>query len=225
MIVEHARVNWENFVPKVVKTLILGSFNPNNPGHNTNYYYGRNSNFLWKAIGDVLFENQQHFLANNELNIELARETMEEYQFCFLDLIDNIEVTGQNFQHVNQFLQENIFANFSDDKLFTTNANFLGNKINIQRNYNQHVLNFINENSPENILHTLGKNRISGNFITKPIEAGLGQIGFQGFINQIVQNCNYFEPISYSPSGHAVNAGAPEYYNNLKNWLRINLNL
>ncbi len=31
MIIEHASVNWENYIPKNVKTLVLGSFNPNNP--------------------------------------------------------------------------------------------------------------------------------------------------------------------------------------------------
>jgi hypothetical protein len=225
MIVEHAKVNWENFVPKVVKILILGSFNPNNPVNNTNYYYGRYSNFLWKAIGDILFENQQHFFVNGDLNIELAKDTMEKYQFCFLDLISDIKITGHNVQHEINFKNARIDIGFSDSVLFTTKTNFQGNNVNIERNYNQLILDFINENSTDKIIHTLGNNRISVNFITNPIEAGLGQNGFQGLINQIVQNYNYFEPISYSPSGHAVNAGGSEYYNNLKSWLQINLNL
>lgn len=81
MIIEHASVNWENYIPKNVKTLILGSFNPNNLNNNTDYYYGRSSNYFWKVIADILNYNEDYFCGNLERKVEI----MEKYGFCFLD--------------------------------------------------------------------------------------------------------------------------------------------
>ena len=136
MIIQHARENWGNFIPKKVKTLILGSFNPSNLGNNANYYYGRRRNYFWKAIGDILYNNQFHFFINGDLNTEIAFQIMEEYQFYFFDLITNIVLIGNNVEHETNFCEEKIFTGFSDTVLFTNNANYQNNNINIQRNYN-----------------------------------------------------------------------------------------
>lgn len=227
MIIQHASENWNNFIPKNVKTLILGSFNPLNPEEhlNTDYYYGRSSNYFWKAIGDILYDNQQHYFNNGQLNTELAFQTMETYQFCFLDLISSIAITGNNEQHEINFVQERIYTNFEDSALFTTNTAFQNQNINIQRNYNQEILNFVQVHNPEKLIHTLGNNRITQNLVANPLENALLHNGFQGFINNILEVANYFESISYSPSGRAVRAGNQDYYQNLKNWLQENLNL
>ena len=108
MIIEHAYVNWENYIPKNLKTLILGSFNPNNEGQNANYYYGRSSNYFWKAIGEILFENQIYYFNDNQLNNHLVYQTMEKHQFCFYDLIKLINVTGVNEQHEENFINSKI---------------------------------------------------------------------------------------------------------------------
>ena len=144
MIINHASENWGNFIPKKVKTLVLGSFNPNNHmGQNANYYYGRNTNYMWKAIGDILYGNQQFFFNNGLLNNELAFQTMNKYSFCFLDLISSIQITGNNEQHENNFRAERIYNGFRDSVLFTTNTNFENFNINIQRNYNQNIISFL----------------------------------------------------------------------------------
>lgn len=218
MIIEHASVNWKNYIPKKVKTLVLGSFNPNNPLNNTDYFYGRSSNYFWKFIADILEFNEDYFCGNYERKVEV----MEKYGFCFLDLISSISVNGINENHENNFKNVKIFTEYSDGVLFTTNTNFRGHNINVQRIYNIEILNFINAHYPKRIIHTLGNTRINNNFQSRPVE-------LQNFINQILdiseQSNAIFNPISYSPSGRAVRVGGINYYQNLKNWLQDNLEL
>lgn len=221
MIIEHASVNWENYIPKNVKTLILGSFNPNNLNNNTDYYYGRSSNYFWKVIANILNYNEDYFCGNLERKVEI----MEKYGFCFLDLISSISVTGINENHENNFKNVKIFTEYSDGVLFTTNTNFRGHNINVQRIYNIEILNFINVHYPKRIIHTLGNNTIDNEFNTKKKENNLGINGFQGFINLIIESCEYFEPISLSPSGRAVRVGGQNYYENLKIWIQNNLEI
>lgn len=218
MIIEHASVNWKNYIPKKVKTLVLGSFNPNNPLNNTDYFYGRSSNYFWKFIADILEFNEDYFCGNYERKVEV----MEKYGFCFLDLISSISVNGINENHEYNFKNDKIFKEYSDGVLFTSNTNFRGHNINVQRIYNIEILNFINAHYPKRIIHTLGNTRINNNFHSKPVE-------LQNFINQILaiseQSNAIFNPISYSPSGRAVRVGGINYYQNLKNWLQDNLEL
>lgn len=223
MIINHASKNWENFIPTKVKTLVLGSFNPLNPidNLNTDYYYGRSSNYFWKVIADILGENEDYFCGN----LERKREIMEKYEFCFLDLISSITITGLNQLHETNFRDLKIFAEFSDSVLFTSDTNFQGNNINVQRNYNHDIFEFIEINKPNLIIHTLGNNTIKINLTTKPKENNLGINGFQGFVDLIVDNCEHFEPISKSPSGRAVRVGGQNHYQNLKEWLQNNLEL
>lgn len=218
MIIEHASVNWKNYIPKKVKTLVLGLFNPNNPLNNTDYFYGRSSNYFWKVIADILEFNEDYFCGNYERKVEV----MEKYGFCFLDLISSISVNGINENHENNFKNVKIFKEYSDGVLFTSNTNFRGHNINVQRIYNIEILNFINAHYPKRIIHTLGNTRINNNFHSRPVE-------LQNFINQILaiseQSNAIFNPISYSPSGRAVRVGGINYYQNLKNWLQDNLEL
>ena len=83
--------NWINpDEMKDFKTLILGSFNPFNPNiiQNTDYYYGRCTNHFWKSIARNLNINENYFCGNLERKIEL----MNKYKFCFLDIIDSLEI-------------------------------------------------------------------------------------------------------------------------------------
>lgn len=218
MIIQHACENWENFIPKKVKTLILGSFNPSNFGNNVYYYYGRRRNYFWKAIGDILFNNQFHFFINGDLNTQLAFQIMEEHQFCFFDLITNIVLIGNNAEHETNFCEEKIFTGFSDTVLFTNNTNYQNNNINIQRNYNNYIITFINEYLPKKIFHTLGNTTIDQNFHSNIQD--LNQ-----FLNQLSNICNQtnsqIDPKSISPSQTNINRNGN--YEELKFWLNQNL--
>lgn len=227
MLINHANINWnivEYEIFKNAKTLILGSFNPNQPNQNdnTDYYYGRNSNYFWKVLGAIIHENESHY----HNNIEHKITAMLEYKFCFSDIVESIEVECLNnpaLEHL--FVDTKIFKNFSDSILFTSNPNFNNNIINIVRNYNINIPDLINQYpNISRIIHTLGNSRISQDFITNPIENNIvGNLGFQAVINQIVNLDIDFNPISFSPSQIAVNRGGQVYRNNLAGWLQYNI--
>jgi len=116
MIVRHAALenNWNTIeILQNADKLILGSFNPYNiNGDNADFYYGRCTNYLWKAIAELSNLNPNIFFNNLELKLEY----MYRYKFCFLDVIDSIEIECQGINEliINNFLYQNIHTGFSD---------------------------------------------------------------------------------------------------------------
>jgi hypothetical protein len=228
MIIRHSASvnNWNQ--PEILRnaqTLILGSFNPFNPnGHNTDYYYGRSSNYLWKAIATLANMDQNIFQDNTQLKLDF----MFEHRFCFLDVIDSIEISiGQNQNEIlNDFVERKIYTEFSDQVLFTGKTTFQETPILVRRNYNEDVIDLLNLGDVSRVFHTMGNGTIDANFNTKWKENYLGANGFQGFMNRIsnYDNVNMIGQ-SFSPSGRAVKIGGPNYFINLKNWLNENLQI
>lgn len=208
------------------KTLILGSFNPFNPnGDNTDYYYGRYTNYFWRALAEITNRHPNYFFNHLELKLEF----MVNHKFCFLDVINSIEILSGNNQEVpiNNFVQRKILTEFSDQVLFTTRTTFEDTLISVTRTYNNDIIPILQQGNIQRIIHTMGNNTIGLNFETKWKENNFGINGFQGFINSI-RNLNQdidFVAQSYSPSGRAVKVGGQDYLNELKIWLNENLNL
>jgi hypothetical protein len=227
MIIQHNSIeaDWDNEeVLNNAETLILGSFNPFNPsGGNPNFYYGRKTNYLWKIIGEVLHNDSNYYFDN----IKRKYDVMIEKKFCFLDIINSIEVANieEDDNLLNSFIKEKIFTNFSDSVLFTKKTSYLQKSIFIKRVYNFKVQNLLDKRKINKIIHTLGNNTIKINFDTKWKENNLGENGFQGYINSLVNFDINFIPISYSPSQLVVNREGTGYQNNLRNWLIENLTL
>lgn len=222
MIIRHVALENEwnrNDVLQNAKKLILGSFNPYNPnGDNADYYYGRSTNYFWKAIAEIHNMNPNIFF--NNLNLKL--EYMHEYKFCFSDIINSVEINSQNVNELalNRFIDQKIHSEFSDQVLFTSRTSFENNQITLERSYNSNILSLLEEGRILKIIHTMGNNTIGRNLITSPKEIALGINGFQGYINEIIGNLNStFVPQSFSPSARAVNTGGLIYYNGLKAWL------
>ncbi len=222
MIVRHVALEneWnttENL--QYAQRLILGTFNPYNiNGENTDYYYGRRTNYFWKAIAELNDLDGNIFFNNLHLKLEY----MHRYRFCFLDVIDTIEIDCDDNKEliINDFINQKIYNEFSDQVLFTTRTSFENTKITLRRTYNNNILNLIRFGGIEKIIHTMGNNTIGIDFKTKWQEKRIGANGFQGFINQIRNHNNInFIRQSYSPSGRAVKTGGRNYYNGLKNWL------
>lgn len=217
--------NWIN--PEEIKeatTLILGSFNPFNPiGQNTDYYYGRQSNYFWKVVATSLEMNEDYFADNLENKLKV----MKEYKFCFLDVISSIEVSSpdRNEELIDDYVENKIFSNYLDQTLFTTKTSFKGQEIRIKRNYNHSVTSLLNNGNFKKVIHTMGNNRISTALRAVPLEKKLEKDGFQGYINAINDLGVTFEPLSFSPSGYAVHSGGKEHSINLNNWLSSNLGL
>src|SRR5690606_32954128 len=163
-------LNWPK--PTVVqnpKTLILGSLNPFNPilgANQTDYYYGRRRNYLWKGIAFNLNLPLNYFFIDSEgLNsLQKKIKCMQKYKFCFLDLIDKIKYYCENENILNQYLTIKIYSGFGDNELFRNDTfNFQQTQIKKTLIFNQEILNTINKTNK--IIHTLGNNRISENFV------------------------------------------------------------
>jgi hypothetical protein len=222
MIVRHVALEneWNRIeVLQNAQKLILGSFNPYNPnGDNADYYYGRSTNYFWKAIAEINNLNPNIFF--NNLNLKL--EYMNDYKFCFFDIINSVEITSRDNNELvlNRFIYQKIHTEFSDKVLFTTRTSFENNQITLVRRYNRSILTLLQEGRISKIIHTMGNNTIGSNLITSPKENTLGDNGFQGLVNAIIGNQNStFVPQSFSPSGRAIKTGGLTYYNGLKAWL------
>lgn len=198
--------------------LVLGSFNPHNPTNNTDFYYGRCSNFFWKVIAEIEGKNEQHYCNN----IQLKMEAMEKYSFCFLDLIDSIEISSTNAdtQIIEDFVENKIYTGYSDSVLFTSNTAYKNTTINVKRTYNKMVLDVLDRGNLKKLVHTLGNSRIDEEFITKPVETRFGDDGFQGYWNSIINRNKDVEVIrkSYSPSAYAVRKLNKVNYASMKSW-------
>ena len=203
--------------------LVLGSFNPYNPSNNTDFYYGRCSNFFWKIIAQIEGKNEQHYCNNLQLKIE----AMEKYSFCFLDLIDSIEISSSNAdsQLIEDFVENKIYTGYSDSVLFTANTAYKNTTIKVERTYNKLVLDVLEKGKINKVVHTLGNTRISEQFKTNPVERALQADGFQGYWNSIVNRKKNIEIIrkSYIPSAYAVRRLGAENYLNMKMWFETNI--
>ena len=107
MIVRHVALENEwntNENLQNAQKLILGSFNPYNiNGDNTDYFYGRCTNYFWKALAELNNLNPNIFFNNLDLKLEY----MHRYRFCFMDVIDSIviECQGNNELIINKVTQ------------------------------------------------------------------------------------------------------------------------
>jgi hypothetical protein len=206
------------------ETLVLGSFNPHNPnGNNADFYYGRYSNFLWKVIA-VLTNKDEQFYCNR---LDRKIEAMQEYSFCFLDLISSIEVSTNTTDEsiTDHFLDQKIFSGYSDNVLFTTQTTFQNQKVQVKRNYNEEIGPILKNGKFKRVIHTLGNTTINQDLKTKPLEKNRKDSGFQGYWNKVIASSNTttFIRESYSPSAYAIRKLGGENYNQLTKWIGSNL--
>ncbi len=229
MIIKHAAIedNWLNEkVTKLLynsKTLVLGSFNPNNQGNNTDFYYGRCSNYFWKVIADIEGKKEQYYCNSIQNKIE----AMEKHSFCFLDLIDSIEISSKSSDSniIKDFVQNKIYTGYSDSVLFTSNTSYRKNKVSVKRTYNKSVIDVLKNGTVKKVVHTLGNSTISKEFNTKPIEKAMGNEGFQGYWNSLLNSKKSIDFIeeSYSPSAYAVRRLGEKNYSKMKSWFETHL--
>jgi hypothetical protein len=211
------------------KTLVLGSFNPfENKTKSVDYYYGRYKNHFWRSIAIILDKDEEYFF-DNQKGFERKNEIMQNRFICF-DVIDSINFKSVNQSLLDDYLKNEIFSNYSDQKIWTSITKYKNNdSIQIIRNYNQSIIDFLNSNnSIKKVIHTMGVNRISEES-TNPKEAKLLDSGFNGFIKKVRKICKQknidFILESYSPSDYAVKNGKTKKDDLilwLKNYLWLN---
>jgi hypothetical protein len=210
------------------KTLVLGSFNPfNENSESVDYYYGRSSNYFWRSIASVIGRDEECFFGNKS-GLMNKIEIMQN-RFCCMDVINHITFNTENEQILESYIQNEIYANFLDQKIWTSRTNYTGsNSILISREYNQRIIDFLQNNqSITKIIHTMGSNRINEKTVY-PKENRLGQSGLNGYFNSIKEICKSkgIEIIyeSWSPSAYAIRRGSTDKVT-LQNWLKQHLNL
>ena len=181
MIINHASIElgWDNEdIIRNARVLVLGSFNPFNPQNEkkSKYYYSRKTNYFWKYIANHLDIKESELQENNKLKLEI----MDTFHFCCLDIINSIEIISKNndFNIEQDYAINNIFKNFSDNKLFVSKPRNIN--VQLRRNYNFTILDILKDGNFNKVIHTMGNERITQDFITKP--KGLL---FQKLINQI----------------------------------------
>lgn len=210
------------------KTIVLGSFNPyENNNKIVDYYYGRSTNHFWKAIAELTNKDTNYFF-DTQFGLQRKIEIMQN-RFCCLDVIDSIDFTCQDQNTLRQYLSNEIFSNFADQKIWVSKTAYTNkNEILLSRNYNQLVIDSLKtSNSIKKIIHTMGNQRISSNSVN-PKEKQKGINGFSGYIQVIKEICAEhnitFVEESYSPSNYAVKNKSTDI-NDLMRWLKTNLYL
>lgn len=209
------------------KTLILGSFNPYNPtGRDTvDYYYGRESNHLWRSIARIIGQNEIYFF-DKVLGIGRKTEIMRD-RFCCLDIIDKLNFISDSDTLLNEFLNKNIFSGYLDQAIWGSKIN--RGAIRLKRTYNELIIDTLfHTPSITKVIHTMGCNRMKTILSCKPKEAKLARLGFSGFIKEISDLCMKkgieFNLNSLSPSGYAVKRGDTKVAD-LDQWLSKSLHL
>ena len=217
--------NWNNeSIFKNAKTLVLGSFNPFNPkNENADYYYGRKANYFWKILAQLMGKPDHYFFQNQKRK----NEAMLNFEFCFQDIIDEISIeikeeTGKSdddIKHVRDFIDNNIFKDYSDQILFLSNSKKFNVKI--TRVYNNKVIELLKSLDFHTTMHTMGNDRITKQLRVKPIEKKLLKLGFDGYMKEVVTLSKQFVTTSYSPSQIAVNQAknTKEYKSDLRYWI------
>src|SRR5690606_19296188 len=158
MIIQHSSVNWNletlNPILKKAKTLVLGSFNPNNPNpnENTDFYYGRNTNHFWKSIARNLNLPENHFTYNFQNKINY----MIKYRFFCSDIISSINLECDNEEVLNQYVNELIYTNYEDKELFRVfNYDFNNQEISKSLEFNNQIIEHLEQNKITKVIHTL----------------------------------------------------------------------
>lgn len=208
------------------RTLVLGSFNPYNPrGLCLDYYYGRETNYFWRTIANIIGQDDDYFFDKRDgLNRKIS---VMNGRFCCLDVIDKIEANCNDSDCLKKYLKEKIFLNFSDQNIWVTDTNFFNNVISLKRIYNPLIIDTIkNSMSIKKVIHTMGVRKIKNKELIYPDERNPNQISFRKFMMEIIETCERrgieFVYYSLSPSGWAVNNNSTDK-NDLKRWLKHHL--
>jgi hypothetical protein len=209
---------WENNSVASPKTLVLGSFNPyNNNSTSVDYFYGRKTNHFWKSIARNLGIDCERLFGQDSIASKLS---IMQNRFVCMDVIDSLEISSVKEDDEIKYINENVFSNFYDSKIWVTKTG----DINVKRDYNRRVIDFLSHSdSISKVVHTMGYDRIRSAKEIKPKEKSLGINGFGQYVNDIFQVCSnrhiefVFE--TYSPSGYAVNSKKTDI-SKLDSWVR-----
>jgi G:T/U-mismatch repair DNA glycosylase len=86
------------------ETLIIGTFNPETPGNEAEFFYGRSRNYLWRLLPTAYGENDLKGATKTE-----KLEFIEKFKIDLIDLIEEIEVEeGQEANYDDKYIDKKV---------------------------------------------------------------------------------------------------------------------
>lgn len=107
MIINHKFRNHE--INEKTKILIVGTFNPDIPENDADFFYGRGRNYLWILLPKVFGFDSLKDKSKNE-----KKEFMNQCNIDFIDLIEEVEI---NSESAKNYAKEIYGDDFIDDKV------------------------------------------------------------------------------------------------------------
>lgn len=74
-------------ISPVAETLIIGTFNPDTPENEADFFYGRGRNYLWRLLPTAFGENDLKGAAKHE-----KLEFIKRHRIDFIDLIEELSI-------------------------------------------------------------------------------------------------------------------------------------
>jgi len=100
--VKHKFLN--HIIQSDTEILIIGTFNPETPGNEAEFFYGRKRNFLWTLLPNSFNENA---LKNSSLDEK--KLFMKKFKIDFVDLIEEIEIEeGQEKNYYDGYIDKRV---------------------------------------------------------------------------------------------------------------------
>jgi len=200
----HQLLEKDFFIPNWdCKTIVLGTFNPEG-GEPVNYFYGRITNFFWRAIS--LIDNKEElFYHNSILNNQRDHfKLMKDKKFGCADIIKTIEFPDEIAQRING-------GGYPDQVLFRKN---------VIRYYNfDNIKNYIAKQNQSDIKVAKIINTVGNRFDNPtPKEFSKNLNNFKEFCK--INNIEFIS--SKSASQYAVNTHKTDF-EKLKDFYRIHL--
>lgn len=86
------------------ETLILGTFNPETPGNNAGFFYGRSRNYLWRLLPTAFGENDLKGAPKTE-----KLDFINRFKIDLIDLIEEIKVEeGQEANYDDVYIDSKV---------------------------------------------------------------------------------------------------------------------
>lgn len=141
MEIEHQFLHKDFFIPNwKADILVLGTYNPS-CGEQVDYFYGRNRNKFWKAIG-LTFNISDNSLTTLEGKLSFLKK----HDIACMDLIYKVVVNDPT--KINDLI-----SGYSDQKLFGGTRDK-----SLERVYNtQNIKSYLEKFEPKKVIHTWGK--------------------------------------------------------------------
>lgn len=94
----------ENIIQPNTETLIIGTFNPDTPDNDAEFFYGRSRNYLWRLLPTAFGESDLKQATKQE-----KISFINQYKINLIDLIEEIEVDeGEEANYYDGYIDSRV---------------------------------------------------------------------------------------------------------------------